>query len=71
MSDTEDPLASLSREDLIHLLKRDQFVKEQLGARIGALWKENTELLAVVQELQAERQAVEVPHPEVPTDVTS
>jgi hypothetical protein len=81
MSDTqqqEQPkLEDFSKEDLIRIVKRGQFVKEQMSQRIIALLSENLELLAIVQELQGDATVVraqsngEVPHPGVPADVTS
>lgn len=73
MSDVE----GLSREELIRLLKRSNFVKDQLSSRLGSVVSENLELMGVIQELQIELQearmppAEEVPHPEVLADVTS
>jgi len=83
MSDTQQQqpqqqsLEDFSKEELIRIIKRSQFVKEQMNQRITALLGENLELLAIVQELQGDAQQMralsngEVPHPEVPTDVTS
>lgn len=72
MSDVD----GFSREELMRLLKRSNFVKEQLSSRLGSVVSENLELMGVIQELQIELQearmpAEEVPHPEVLADVTS
>ena len=79
MSDTQgqQQLEDFSKEDLIRIVKRSQFVREQMTQRITALLGENLELLAYVQELQNDAQQSrpeangEVPHPEVLADVTS
>jgi hypothetical protein len=78
VSDTQQQqLEDFSKEDLIRFIKRGQFVKDQMSQRIITLLGENLELLAIVQELQADAQQVrpesngEVPHPEVLADVTS
>ena len=49
MSNTAE---ELSREDLLRILTRDRFVKEQLSSRVASLMHENLELMAIVQELQ-------------------
>ena len=75
MSNTN--IEDLSQEDLIRILQRDRFVKEQMAGRLAAMTQENLELLAIIQELQGERQQTlsasngEVPTPQVPADVTS
>lgn len=51
-------LEDLSREDLLKIMARDRFVKEQMSARFGALMLENTELIGLVQELQQAQQPV-------------
>jgi uncharacterized coiled-coil DUF342 family protein len=66
----------LSQEDLVKLLKRERFVREQLNNRVAALLGENLELLAVVQELTAEVQELRAArdgevHPEILTDLSS
>lgn len=40
----------LTEEQMIQVIKRDRFIKEQLTARIAALTTENVELLAIIQE---------------------
>src|SRR5262245_28468757 len=42
----------LSREDLLRVLERDRFVKEQLSIRLASTIAENVELLGLVNELQ-------------------
>ena len=71
MSNTN--IDDLSREDLLKLLQRAQFVKDQQAQRIGALLTENLELMAVLQEMQQPSVANgdEVPTPEEPGDVAS
>jgi hypothetical protein len=83
MSDTQ--LDEFSKDDLVRIVKRNQFVKEQMSQRITALVGENLELLAIVQEQQTdlaalrERESVfsahlgngEVPTPPATADVTS
>lgn len=44
----------LSRDDLLRVLERDRFVKEQLALRVANLTAENVELLGLVAELQRE-----------------
>lgn len=44
----------LSREDLLKILARDRFVKEQLAQQVGGLSAQNAELFGLVQELQSE-----------------
>lgn len=77
-------LDDLSRDDMIKVLQRDRFVKEQQGARIAALLQENLELTAIIQEMQGElgelRQSqasllssmadLQAEGPEEPSDVT-
>jgi DNA anti-recombination protein RmuC len=58
MSDTQQ-LEQFSQEELVRIVKRDRFVKEQLNTRITALLVENLELLAIVQELQGDNQALQ------------
>ena len=43
-----------SREDLLKILQRDRFVKEQLASRVANLVHENIELMGIIQELQAD-----------------
>ena len=66
-------LDDLSREDMAKVIMRDRFVKEQQGLRITALLSENLEMLAIVQELQADladaRQHIEA-MTTIPTSVT-
>jgi hypothetical protein len=78
MSNTN--VEDLSREDLLRILQRDRFVKEQLASRIGSLMHENVELLGVIQELQASQASApmtapheprDIPHPDPSGDVTS
>jgi transcription elongation GreA/GreB family factor len=78
MSDTQQrQYEDLSQEELVRLVKRSQFVREQQNQRMIGILSENLELLAIIQELQADLAAAradsngEVPHPEVLTDVTS
>lgn len=81
MSDTTpaqpQQLEDFTPEELIRIIKRNQFVRDQMNQRITALLGENLELLAIVQELQADNQQLrvisngEVSHPEVLADVTS
>lgn len=52
-------LEDLSREDLLRVLARDRFVKEQLAGRIAGLIAENTELLGVIQELSSNQEVPE------------
>lgn len=52
MSDTQQQLDSLSREDLLKIVQRDNFVKDQLSARVAALMRENLELIALIQDQQ-------------------
>lgn len=62
-------LEDLSREDLLKIMQRDRFVKEQLAQRLGAVMAENVELLGLVQELQAElSEATKSSPAEEPTD---
>ena len=42
----------LTREDLVRVVQRDRFIKEQLSARIASVMHENVELVAIIQELQ-------------------
>jgi hypothetical protein len=67
MSNTN--IDDLSREDLLRILNRDRFVKEQLSARVANLMHENLELLAIIQESRSSDG--EVPTPEPVVDVTS
>ena len=74
MSNTS--IEDLSREDLIRILQRSNFVKEQMAGRLAAMTQENLELLAIIQELQEGQQSRsasngDVPTPQVPADVTS
>lgn len=80
MSDTpaaQPQLEDFSKEDLIRIVKRNQFVRDHMNQRITALLGENLELLAIVQELQGDNQQLkavsngEVLHPEVLADVAS
>ena len=70
-------IEDLSREDLLRILNRDRFVKEQMSARIGSLIHENIELLGIIQELQGSVSQVqaasngEVTTPVPSADVTS
>ena len=50
MSNTN--IEDLSREDLLRVIQRDRFVKEQLSVRVAGLVHENLELTAIIQELQ-------------------
>jgi PP-loop superfamily ATP-utilizing enzyme len=52
MSNTAPNIEEFSREDLLRILHRDRFVKEQLSGRVASLMHENLELMAIVQELQ-------------------
>ena len=47
-------LDDLSRDDLIKVMNRDRFVKEQLAGRIAALTTENVELYGIVHEMETE-----------------
>lgn len=81
MSDTQQEqqprLEDFTKEELIRIIKRNQFVKEQMNQRITGLLSENLELLAIVQELQGDVSTLrgntngEVSHPEILADVTS
>jgi hypothetical protein len=50
----------LTAEQMVQVIKRDRFIKEQLSARIAALTSENVELLAIIQEQHAMLQPVPV-----------
>lgn len=39
-----------SYEDLVRVVKRDHFVKQQLSGRLAALIQENLELVSMLQE---------------------
>ena len=54
MSNITNSIEDLSREDLLKILERDRFVKEQLAFRIANLTSENVEMLGLVQEMQHE-----------------
>jgi hypothetical protein len=75
MSNTN--IEDLSREDLLRVLARDRFVKEQMANRIAALVHENIELVAIVNETQAALGQLrgqangEVTTPSASADVTS
>ena len=75
MSNTN--IEDLSREDLIRVMHRDRFVKEQMANRIAALVHENIELVGLVNETQAELRDLrtqsngEVTTPPQPANVTS
>lgn len=51
----------LSRDDLVKVLTRDRFVKEQLTQRVAALTAENVELYGLLRELEAELAAARQP----------
>ena len=51
-------MEEFSREDLIRVLQRDRYVKEQLASRVGSLMHENLELMGIVQELQRDLAAL-------------
>ena len=53
---SETALEQLSHADLMSVVTRDRFVKEQLTGRVANLVQENLELLALVQQLQREVQ---------------
>ena len=78
--------AEIQREDLIRIINRDRFVKSELSNRVGALVKENLELMSIIQELQEDLSVVrqseatllatntgngDVTTPQEPVDVTS
>ena len=44
----------LSRDDLVKVLARDRFVKEQYLQRIAALTSENVELFGILREMETE-----------------
>ena len=75
MSNTN--IDGLSREDLLRVVQRDRFVKEQMSARLAGVLHENVELLGLLQEAQTEiaqlrgRSNGEVSTPDTPVDVTS
>ena len=75
MSNTN--IEDLSREDLLRVMQRDRFVKEQMANRIAALVHENIELVGLVNETQAEIRELrgqsngEVTTPPQAADVTS
>ena len=52
-------MEEFSREDLLRVLQRDRYVKEQLAARVGSLMHENLELMGIVQELQRDLAALQ------------
>ena len=70
-------IEDLPREDLLRVMQRDRFVKEQMANRIAALIHENIELVGLVNEGQAELRELrgqangEVPTPPQGGDVTS
>ena len=59
------------------MVRRGQFVRDQLNQRMTSLLGENLELLAIIQELQNDAKTTrnasngEVPTPRVPAEVTS
>lgn len=57
MSDTQ-ALESFTQEELVRMVRRDRFVKDQQSERIKMLLAENLEMLAIIQELQGELAAV-------------
>ena len=48
----------LTAEQMVQVIKRDRFIKEQLSARVAALLSENVELLAIIQEQNAMLQPI-------------
>jgi hypothetical protein len=86
MSDTQqqprERLEDFSKEELVRIVRRSQFIREQQNQRMSGLLGENLELLAIIQELQADLDAVrgssngevvkgEVLHPTPPVDLAS
>lgn len=53
---SETSLEQLSPEDMMSIITRDRFVKEQMSGRVANLVQENLELLALVRQLQGEVQ---------------
>ena len=53
---SETSLDQLSHADLMSVVTRDRFVKEQMSGRVASLVQENLELLALVRQLQGEVQ---------------
>jgi hypothetical protein len=49
---------ALTRDDLIKLMQRSNFVRDQQSQRIGQLLSENLELAAILNELQQENTAL-------------
>jgi hypothetical protein len=47
-------IEDLSREDLLKIMARDRFVKDQLAQRLNALTVENVELVGILNEIERE-----------------
>src|SRR5262245_8394854 len=80
----EHPLepTELSYDDLMKIVKRNHYVRDQLVQRVSVLLAENLELTAIIQEMQealattqlvADRNgdATNIPNPGMPADVAS
>ena len=50
MSDAPD----VSSGDLMRVINRDRYVKDELAGRVAALVKENLELMSIIQEIQGD-----------------
>jgi hypothetical protein len=58
MSDTPEP----TQQDLMRVVNRDRFVKEQLSSRCANLIQENLELVSIIQDLQRDLADIQQGH---------